>query len=102
MIKCFGNKIKIQQTNYRTELVCSPRVKKGQATESAFETAALDSKGLEETALIHLKAIDYEGSQTVPRITLVAPYKCAIEKQTVPTPECYRFYELLSWQEKVT
>lgn len=74
----------------------SPCVKKRQAIESAFETAASESKRVEESAR------DYDVSQTVLRSTLAPLGKCAIEKQTVPTKECSRLYESLACHEKVT
>ena len=52
LIKCFGNRIQFWQPNYKSELVYSPVVKKGQAIESAFEIAASESKRLEDSALI--------------------------------------------------
>ena len=52
LIKKFGSQIQFWQPNYRSELVYSTYVPRGQAVESAFEAAASDSKWLEEAALV--------------------------------------------------
>ena len=52
LTKKFGSKIQFWQPNYRSELVYSTEVPKGQAIESAFEVAASDLKRLEEAALL--------------------------------------------------
>ena len=44
LIKKFGSQIQFWQPNYRSELVYSTYVPRGQAVESAFEAAASDSK----------------------------------------------------------
>ena len=63
LIKKFGSQIQFWQPNYRSELVYSSHIPKGQAVESAFEVAASDSKRLEEAALVlhrHIKQAELE------------------------------------------
>ena len=100
LIKCFGNKIQFWQPNYKSELVYSPGVKKGQAIESAFEIAASESKRLEESAVILRRAImtAQKQYQEVPW----PPSASVLLKNKLPTPECSRVYESLAWEEKVT
>ena len=66
--KEFGKDIQFWQPNYRSELVYSSHVPKGQAVESAFEVAASDSKRLQEAALVLRRLIHtaYEESVKCP------------------------------------
>ena len=52
LVKRFANQIQFWKPNYKSDLVYSLGVPKGQAVESAFEIAASDSKRLEEAALV--------------------------------------------------
>lgn len=47
----FGDKVKFWQPYYHTELIYSAHVQSGQAVETAFQTAASDSRRLEESAM---------------------------------------------------
>ena len=87
LIKCFGNKIQFWQPNYKSELVYSPGVKKGQAIESAFEIAASESKRLEESALILRRAImtAHKQSQEVPWPTSAS----VLLKNKLCPPQCF-------------
>lgn len=52
LVNRFGNYLQFWQPNYKSELVYSSGIEKGQAVEAAFESAASEAKILEEAALI--------------------------------------------------
>lgn len=56
MTRC-GSSIKFWQPNYKTELVYSSDVSKGEAIEVAFEVTASETKRLQEAASILRRAI---------------------------------------------
>ena len=64
----FGSSLQFWQPNYKSQLVYSSGIQKGQAVEAAFETAASEAKRLEETALILRKEIQrcYKSSGEMP------------------------------------
>ena len=69
----FGNQIKFWQPNYHTELSYSTHVQSGQAVEIAFQSAASESRRLEESAMFL-------------RRTIIAAYKDAPSLPWPPPP----------------
>lgn len=69
----FGDKVKFWQPNYRTELIYSTHIQSGQAVEVAFQTAASESRRLEESAMFLQR-------------TIIAAYREARELPWPPPP----------------
>ena len=57
LVERFGSSIQFWQPNYKSELVYSSHVSKGEAIEVAFEAAASETKRLQEAASILRRAV---------------------------------------------
>lgn len=86
LINHFGNKIQFWQPNYKSDLVFSSEIPKGQAVESAFEVAASEAKRIEEAALLIRRAIKnaQSESQQIPW----PPTHSFLHSTAVRPPEC--------------
>ena len=65
LMKKLGSCIKLWQSNYKSELVYSSEIPQIQAIETVFEVAALESKHVEEAALVRSRIITESHKESV-------------------------------------